>query len=211
MDGVALAREIRKKWPSDELPLVLLSSLSADRKIDGADFAVVLTKPVKQSQLFEHIQGILGSSPSAAASRKILPSGPKASPPVGPPLQILVADDNRINQMVAVRLLRRLGYRADVVADGLEVLAELEQRSYDVIFMDVQMPEMDGLEATRLIRESHPHGARPYIVAMTAAALQGDREKCLESGMDGYISKPVRGEELAQVLEQYSGYRRQSG
>jgi len=114
-------------------------------------------------------------------------------------LRILLAEDNVINQKVAVRMLERLGYQAEVAADGREVLAALKRKPYDVVLMDVQMPEMDGLEATRRIRRTPCH--QPYIIAMTAHAMKGDREECLDAGMDDYISKPVRIEELKAALE----------
>ena len=114
-------------------------------------------------------------------------------------MQILLAEDNQVNQIVTQRMLNKLGYRADVVANGIEVLQALERHTYNVILMDILMPEMDGLDATRAIRQRWPDG--PKIVAMTASALQGDRETCLAAGMDGYISKPTRIEELKAVLE----------
>jgi PAS domain S-box-containing protein len=117
-------------------------------------------------------------------------------------LQILLAEDNKVNQMVTQRMLNKLGYRADVVANGVEVLQALERQTYDVILMDILMPEMDGLEATKAIRQRWPGG--PKIIAMTASALQGDRETCLAAGMDGYISKPTRIEELKAVLKSCS-------
>ncbi len=122
------------------------------------------------------------------------------------PLRILLAEDNAVNQKLALRLLSMMGYRADVAANGLEAIQALERQEYDVIFMDVQMPEMDGLEATRQIikrwPEQLPTGRRPTIIAMTANAMQGDRERCIEAGMDDYISKPIRNEELIRTLEQ---------
>jgi CheY-like chemotaxis protein len=116
------------------------------------------------------------------------------------PLRLLVAEDNNINQKLALRLLARLGYQADLATNGLEVLAALEQQTYDVILMDVQMPELDGLEATRRIRQRWPDDLRPHIIAMTANAMQGDRELCLAAGMDDYLSKPVRVEALVEAL-----------
>jgi CheY-like chemotaxis protein len=116
------------------------------------------------------------------------------------PLHILLAEDNVVNQKVALRMLEKMGYRADVATNGLDVLDVLEWRLYDVVLMDVQMPEMDGLEATHRIRTAWPAERQPYIVAMTAHAMQGDRERCLESGMDDYISKPVQVTELAGAL-----------
>jgi CheY-like chemotaxis protein len=114
------------------------------------------------------------------------------------PLRILLAEDNAVNQKLALRLLERMGYRADLAASGLEVLEALQRQRYDVVLMDVQMPEMDGLEATRRIRRDM--GKQPQIIAMTANAMKEDREICLAAGMDDYISKPIRVEELVAAL-----------
>ena len=126
------------------------------------------------------------------------------------PLRVLLCDDNVINQKVALRLLQQMGYRADLAANGLEALAALDRQPYDLIFMDVMMPEMDGLEATRLIRErqKQPSQFPNYkssiiIVAMTASAMQGDREKCLAAGMDDYVAKPVRLEDVRAIVERW--------
>ena len=116
------------------------------------------------------------------------------------PMRILLAEDNEVNQMVALKMLEKIGYQADVAANGQEVLQALERQDYDLILMDVQMPEMDGLETSKKIRKQWPNG--PKIIAMTAYALEGDREKCLDAGMDDYISKPVRLEELQSRLNQ---------
>jgi CheY-like chemotaxis protein len=116
-------------------------------------------------------------------------------------LSILLAEDNAVNQIVTKRMLDKLGYKADVAANGIEVLQALERQNYDVVFMDVQMPEMDGLEATRAILDLKLK-KRPKILAMTAYALEGDRERCLAAGMDGYISKPVQLEELRNALQE---------
>jgi len=116
-------------------------------------------------------------------------------------LSILLAEDNLVNQIVTKRMLNKLGYRADVAANGIEVLQALERQHYDVVLMDVQMPEMDGLKATRAIRQRWPDGKLPMIIAMTASALKGDREMCLAAGMDGYVSKPVKIEMLREALE----------
>jgi CheY-like chemotaxis protein/HPt (histidine-containing phosphotransfer) domain-containing protein len=123
------------------------------------------------------------------------------------PLRVLLADDNPINQKVGLSVLNKLGYRADVANNGLEVLKALEQKPYDVLFLDVQMPEMDGLEATRKICERWPRDRRPVIIAMTGNALMGDRERCLQAGMDDYISKPVRIAELQSALERWAPKR----
>ena len=126
-----------------------------------------------------------------------MPSSPILAEQV--PLRILLAEDNIVNQKVALQLLKRLGYRADVAGNGLEVLAALHRQSYDVVLMDVQMPELDGLSTTRRICQQWP-SLRPWIIAMTANAMQGDREECLEAGMNDYVSKPIRLEQLVQTL-----------
>jgi CheY-like chemotaxis protein len=118
------------------------------------------------------------------------------------PLRILVAEDNKVNQQLALRFLERMGYRADVAGNGLEAIQSLHRQQYDVVFMDVNMPEMDGLTATRRICREWALALRPRIIAMTANAMQGDRDKCLSAGMDDYISKPIRVEELVQSLNQ---------
>ncbi|MBK8046319.1 MAG: response regulator [Anaerolineales bacterium] len=117
------------------------------------------------------------------------------------PLRILLADDNSVNQKVALRILNRLGYDADVAANGVEVIEALGRRPYDVVLMDVQMPEMDGLEATRTIRSTLDPADQPVVIAMTASALAQDRLACTEAGMDGYISKPIQLEQLTSALE----------
>ena len=116
-------------------------------------------------------------------------------------MHILLAEDNPVNQKVALRMLDRMGYTADVANNGIEAIEALEQRKYDIILMDMQMPEMDGLEATRRIVAAYPEGRRPHIIALTANAMQGDRERCIEAGMNDYISKPIRIEDLKQAFE----------
>ena len=117
------------------------------------------------------------------------------------PLHILLAEDNLINQKVAIRILEKLGYRADVAANGLEVLLALKRQPYDVVLMDIQMPEMDGVQATQKIVEDYGDELRPRIVAMTAHAMEGDRERYLSLGMDDYVSKPIRLEHLIAALK----------
>ncbi len=212
MDGVMLAGEIRKLPAAAALPLVLLTSMRvrADRPdLARVAFAGCITKPIKPAQLCEVLlRAVSGSKPCACQA----PAAAKLDPTLAArlPLRILLCDDNIINQKVALRLLLQMGYRAGLAANGLEALAALERQPYDLIFMDVMMPEMSGLEATRLIRERQrqperfPNYKSPIlIVAMTASAMRGDREKCLAAGMDDYIAKPVRLEDVQAIVERW--------
>ncbi len=196
MDGIALAGEILAARGRRSPVLILLSSagqtLTADHSRAG--FAAVLAKPLRLSQLRDRLLETVGAPSEAPARERSATPGDQAS------LRVLVAEDNAINQTVAVRLLERLGYDADIAGDGREVLARLEHAPYDVVLMDVQMPEMDGLEASRAICARWGASERPRIIAMTADAMQGDREKCLAAGMDDYIVKPVTLDRLAAAL-----------
>jgi GAF domain-containing protein/CheY-like chemotaxis protein len=212
MDGLQLAQEIRKHA---SLPLVLFSSLGRREVGDHADlFAAYLTKPIKQSQLFDTLAGLFATSqprdatPAPAPSTGSGQSRLKLDPGLGArhPLRILLAEDNAVNQKLALRLLEQMGYRADVASNGLEAVESVERQTYDVILMDVQMPEMDGLEATRRIRNLTGLGdllglkRQPHIIGLTANAMQGDRELCLAAGMNDYVAKPIRVEELVEAL-----------
>jgi CheY-like chemotaxis protein len=199
MDGLMLAREIQNLKPPRTLPIILLTSLG--RREVGADdltFAAYLTKPLKPSALFDALAAIFVrhiAAPKAETAKVVMdPELSKKNP-----LRILLAEDNAVNQKLASRLLEQMGYRADVASNGLEAVESVERQIYDVILMDVQMPEMDGLDATRAIRKLHAI-TQPRIVAMTANAMQGDREMCLAAGMDDYISKPIRVNELVDAL-----------
>jgi CheY-like chemotaxis protein/HPt (histidine-containing phosphotransfer) domain-containing protein len=158
---------------------------------------VQLAKPVKASQLYNALV-------KALAEHVQQPEAGRPMPEVGKPatssLRILLAEDNAVNQKVALRLLDQLGYRADVASDGLEALEALERQPYDVVLMDVQMPELDGLDASRRICELWPADVRPRIIAMTANAMPEDREACFAAGMDDYVAKPIRPNELAKAL-----------
>jgi PAS domain S-box-containing protein len=201
MDGLALAREIRRFRDARVLPLVMLTSLGR-REEDvhaGVDFAAHLTKPIKASQLQEALLKAFGQISEEVRSVGTGIAGDSEATG-GAPLQVLVADDNAVNQQLALALLEKMGYRADVATNGAEVLEALARRPYDVVLMDVEMPVMDGLEASRRINQEWPAGQRPRIIAMTANAMQGDRETCLAAGMDDYLSKPIRREELAAAL-----------
>ncbi|MEG3895021.1 MULTISPECIES: response regulator [unclassified Microcoleus] len=253
MDGLALAAQIRQYPDCEKLPLVMLTSIGRQEINTAAievDFAAFLNTPIKQSQLYNVLINIFGEQPTEIRVQRS--SGPfLQSIPVLAlhlPLRILLADDHLVNQKVALQILQRMGYRADVAGNGIEVLEALRRQPYDVVLMDVQMPEMDGLEATRRIREQfsedftleNPTGesevsatneqsqnrksqienptltdeesnnrkskiqnlksTRPWIVAMTANAMQGDREECMAAGMDDYLSKPIEIEELVRAL-----------
>jgi signal transduction histidine kinase/DNA-binding response OmpR family regulator/HPt (histidine-containing phosphotransfer) domain-containing protein len=203
MDGLTLAREIRKlQAPNSRLPLIMLTSLGRREVNEGIEeFAAFLTKPMKPSALFDALVGIFTGQPTRVLPRKLV-AEPQFDAQMGQrwPLRILLAEDNATNQKLALRLLARMGYHADVAANGLEVLEALKRQLYDVVLMDVQMPESDGLEATRHIRRELPQAQQPYVIAMTANAMQGDREMCLAAGMDDYISKPIRIEDLVGAL-----------
>jgi CheY-like chemotaxis protein len=169
---------------------------------EGVDeFAAFLTKPMKPSPLFDALVSIFTGQPTRALAREA-GEEPQFDAHMGQhwPLRILLAEDNATNQKLALRLLERMGYHADVAANGLEVLSALKRQLYDVVLMDVQMPEMDGLEATRQIRGEWSEACQPHVIAMTANAMQGDREMCLAAGMDDYVSKPIRVEELVGAL-----------
>jgi len=198
MNGVELARRLRAARPA--LPLVLFTSLGRKEAgdVDGL-FNAYLAKPLRQSQLFDTLVTLLAHDAApkvAAAARPRLDAGMA----VRHPLRILIAEDNVVNQKLALRLLQQMGYRADVASNGLEAIESVQRQVYDVVLMDVQMPEMDGLEASRCIMAKWPAGERPRIVAMTANAMQGDREQCLAAGMDDYVTKPIRVEALVAAL-----------
>ncbi len=200
-DGLSLAREIRKHRDRETLPMILFTSLGR-REVGGddIDFSAYLTKPIKPSQLLDALSMVFAERPTRVERRADL--APALDTELGHkhPLRVLLAEDNAVNQKLALRLLAQMGYRADVAANGQEALDSLGRQTYDVVLMDVQMPEMDGLEASRQINRRWTQSERPRIVAMTANAMQGDRERCLEAGMDDYITKPIRVHELMEAL-----------
>jgi PAS domain S-box-containing protein len=199
MDGLALAEEIRGRRSEHELPLLLLTSLGRLPAVQSAGvFSAQLAKPLKASQLYNMLLQLLSAGEGREDTAEVTTDGKQAT---SSPLRILLAEDNAMNQKVALRLLERLGYSADVAANGLEALAALERQPYDVVLMDVQMPELDGLDATRRICEQWPPASRPHIVAMTANALPEDREACFAAGMNDYVAKPIRADELAAALK----------
>ena len=204
MDGAELARRIRAEGYG--LPLVLFSSLGRREAGDGSElFAAFLAKPLHQSALFDMlVVQLAGDDARPVVEAK--PAKPSLDPGMAArhPLRILLAEDNAVNQKLALRLLQQMGYRADVASNGIEAIECIERQRYDVVLMDVQMPEMDGLEASRRITERWQPGERPRIVAMTANAMAGDREECLAAGMDDYVTKPIRVDALVAALTQAS-------
>ncbi|MDX2033328.1 MAG: response regulator [Blastocatellia bacterium] len=204
MDGAMLSLEIRRLPGIVQPQMVMLTSLATSarelkEKYEGLDFAAFLNKPIKPSQLYDALIGIV-SRRKASPRNSVAP--PKLSTETARrlPLRVLLTEDNVINQKVALRLLDRLGYRADIAGNGIEAIDAIRRQRYDVIFMDVHMPEMDGIEATRRICAEWPLD-RPRIIAMTANVLQEDRDLCLSAGMDDFVSKPVRLEELQAAIE----------
>lgn len=207
MDGVQLANAIRQLPPWQDLPLLMLTSIGVNsRGIKQAhdSFAAILIKPSKPAQLCQALCRVLGKQ-QTAAHKPLTPlhralGSQQAADSQQRPLRILLAEDNRVNQKVALQILKRLGYGADIAANGLEVLEALRRQPYDLILMDIQMPEMDGLEAARHIRRAWHPAQQPRIIAMTANARPEDRAACLAAGMNGYISKPVKLDDLAAAL-----------
>lgn len=205
LDGLALAEEIRQSPSGRDLPLLLLSSVrlrSDDPRPSALGISVYVHKPIRPAQLLDALCRALSVQ---VQREKKSPATPALD--VGfahrLPLRVLLADDNPINQKVGLSVLGKLGYRADVANNGNEVIHALEQKVYDVLFLDVQMPEMDGLECARQISQRWTRDKRPVVIAMTGKALLGDREKCLAAGMDDYVSKPVRIAELQAALERW--------
>lgn len=210
IDGLGLATEIRNLPNYQSLPLVMLTgvggqTLNQSQLLEGAVF---LNKPIKQSQLYNVLINVLRGEPLAGRLLGQTQIKPTQDIPLLAdqyPLRILLAEDHLVNQKVALQILQRMGYRADVAGNGIEVLQALRRQPYDVILMDMQMPEMDGLEAARQIQklygtESGSQLMRPRIIAVTANAMESDRYECMAAGMDDYISKPIRLEQLIQVL-----------
>ncbi len=207
MNGLDLGIAIHEVPPYRHLPLLMLSSIGGFEdfgNFDRTHFKNFLAKPVRHTQLYNALNEIFAS---AIAKPTVINQKTKPSIPPVPEklsLRILLAEDNKVNQKVALHILERLGYQADTAANGLEALEALKRQEYDVILMDVQMPEMDGLEATHRIHAEYPPALRPRIIAMTANAMLGDRETCLSAGMDDYVTKPIRINELAEALKKIS-------
>ena len=207
MDGLTLARVIKDEPALSSVRLVLLTSFG--QRGHGAEatrigIAAYLTKPVDEADLHDCLVEVLDEGRPRRAPRLVTRhSLRELRPPVA--ARVLVAEDNEVNQKVAARILEKLGYRVEVADNGRDALEACERTRYDAVFMDGQMPGMDGYEATRRIREREGAGPRLPIIAMTASAMKGDREKCLAAGMDDYVSKPVTPEDLERVLRRWVG------
>ena len=177
---------------------MLLTSLGrlSQLQLEGV-FSAQLSKPLKASQLYNTLLQLVTAGRAGEEEVDVVTDGKRTRSA----LRILLAEDNAMNQKVALRLLEKLGYSADVATNGLEAIEALERQQYDVVLMDVQMPELDGLDATRRIYERWPAESRPHIIAMTANALPEDREACFAAGMNDYVAKPIRAEELVAALK----------
>jgi CheY-like chemotaxis protein len=198
-----LAHEIQRREETRNMPLIMVTSLGyIHSDATNGLFHAYLNKPLKPSQLFDALIIVFTGQKSNQQQRRTSDIRFDPDMAASHPLRILLAEDNVVNQQVAVRFLQRMGYRTDIAANGLEVLAALRRQSYDVVFLDINMPEMDGIEAAQNINQEWPPEQRPRLVAMTANAMQGDREACLAAGMQDYISKPIQVSELVRSLKE---------
>ena len=208
MQGLDTANEIRKFKSPSELPIIMMSSVGKPQENMSISVGVInayIAKPIKLSQLFDTIMDALNPEmarrTTKTTSKNSIELDAKMASTI--PLRILLAEDNAINQKLALKIFEKMGYLVDVAGNGLEVLDSMKRQKYDIIFMDVQMPEMDGVEATKRILATYSDETRPKIVAMTANAMQGDREKYLGIGMDDYISKPIVIQEIQNCLRKW--------
>ncbi len=206
INGVDLAKMVRER--NNDIPIILLSSVGEEyNKNYPMLFSSILTKPVRQGILFNHVLSALNLG-VRISEHKLVQGSLSEDFSQYHPLDILVAEDNLVNQKLVEFILTKLGYVPDMVENGMEALEAIKKQKYDLILMDVQMPEMDGLETTRIIRSEHDH--QPIIIALTANAMQGDQEDCLQAGMDDYLSKPVRIEELVTLLQKWAVQRKRA-
>jgi two-component system sensor histidine kinase/response regulator len=217
MDGLELARAIKADPALAGIRLILLTSMGNQgvARIEEAGFEAGFAKPIRQSQLFDCIAEVMADSPAIAGEGGREHAGTANivsadAPPAGNPpvdgksrLRLLVAEDNAVNRKVAVRMLEKMGYAADIAENGVQAVSAVSAVPYDIVFMDCQMPEMDGFEATSRIRAMGGPAGRTAIVAMTANAMEGDREKCLGAGMDDYIAKPISQSGLGSAIDRW--------
>jgi len=211
IDGELLGKSIKSDELIQETHLVMLTSrgLRGDSaRMKDIGFAAYLTKPVRRQELYNAIMMVFGLKPETLESGKnTLITKHQIPEAARKKIRILLAEDNKVNQTLALKIMAKSGFFADVVVNGLEAIEMLEKNDYDIVLMDVQMPEMDGLEATKIVRDpsSKVKNHKIPIIAMTAHAMKGDREKCLEQGMDDYISKPIKSSELIEKIELFTG------
>jgi len=207
MNGLDLAGHIRAENAIQRTPLILLSSsLYRDHRepIKELGFCAAFQKPVRQTTLKRALQKLWIPADEVAVHAEEIASTPTSDKP-GPVARILIADDNIVNQTLAKRMVEKLGHKADVVANGCETIDALSLIEYNLIFMDCQMPEMDGYQATREIRKGENGKSRLPIIAMTANALEGEKERCFAAGMDDYITKPIRLQDLKTAIQRWAG------
>ena len=212
MDGFTLIERIRQK-PGLCAAVVMMLTSAGHRgdavRCQELGIAAYLLKPIRQSELREAIARVLGAPEKVGAIPLITRYSLGDARDPSTTLRVLLAEDNAVNQRLASRLLEKRGHRVQVVANGREALDVLAKESFDLVFMDIQMPEMDGFEATAAVRKKEQaSGERQPIIALTAHAMKGDRERCVSAGMDGYLSKPIRALDLDEILEQYVASRR---
>jgi two-component system sensor histidine kinase/response regulator len=208
MDGIRLSQSIRDRHP--QMPIILLSSVGDEYKKNHNDlFSAVMTKPIKQQVMYKQIlSGLQNKGGVSGEARPVQPRLPEELA-ITFPLKILIAEDNEVNQQVILFILQKLGYEPTIVGNGLLALEAATSNAFDIIFMDLQMPEMDGLEVTRHIRQAKLTG-QPVIIALTANTMEGDEEECLQAGMNDYVGKPVKLEELVGKLRKWALHRRRS-
>ncbi|HEY5407905.1 MAG TPA: two-component regulator propeller domain-containing protein [Ginsengibacter sp.] len=200
INGLELAKNIKNQYPS--IPVILLSSIGEDYTKENQLFYSILNKPVRQHVLSKHILEALQPQRSLKTTGENIQEKLPGNFSEKHPLEILVAEDNLVNQKVISHILNKLGYKPVIVEDGAKAVEEVRQKHYDIILMDMQMPEMDGIQATRVIRDTLEN--QPIIIALTANTMEGDQEECLRAGMNDYLAKPVRLEELTSRLEKWS-------
>jgi CheY-like chemotaxis protein len=207
MDGIRLSEMIREKHP--RIPIILLSSVGDEYKKNHHQlFSAVMTKPIKQQVMYRHILSSLDNRTRTIADGRPVPSRLPEQMAAEFPLRILVAEDNVVNQQVILFILQKLGYDPTIVENGRQAVDMATNTPFDLILMDLQMPEVDGLEATRLIRSAAP-ASQPAIIALTANTMEGDEDECLRAGMDDYLGKPVKLEEVIAKLQKWAIRRRQ--
>jgi two-component system sensor histidine kinase/response regulator len=212
VDGFGLIERIRQKPELSTASVMMLTS--AGHRGDAArceelGVAAYLLKPIRQSELYAAISRALGTKGEAIRASQVTADPLRATDESALQLKLLVAEDNTVNQLLLTRLLEKRGHHVALVGNGRKALEALEKESYDLVLMDIQMPEMDGLEATEALRRSEQHTSkRQPVVALTAHAMKGDEERCLAAGMDGYLTKPIRPSELDAVLQIYVERRR---